>query len=291
MRLSVHHRTTYHYSSPVSNSVNELRLKPKESPWQHCEQSLVYTLPATRLSHFIDFNRNYVHHLEIPGAHDSLTIDSSCTVETRSKVDFEDLPYGFQHRDLAQLQRSEECHPFLQTSLYVTWDPATWRMAVDIKDSSEDVFQTSYAIMEHIYQHYSYQTGVTSVDTDAQQVIRRKEGVCQDFAHAMLALCRSLGIPARYVSGYFFDATHDSSLRGAQASHAWVEVFIADHGWIGLDPTNNKITDATYIVLATGRDYKDVSPISGTYYGHSQSFLDVFVKIERLPDRAVSRLV
>jgi transglutaminase-like putative cysteine protease len=96
-------------------------------------------------------------------------------------------------------------------------------------------------------------------------VINRRCGVCQDFAHAMVALCRCLGIPCRYVSGYFFDATRNHSLRGSEASHAWTEVYIPGHGWIGLDPTNNKVVDETYVAVAVGRDYRDVTPVAGTY--------------------------
>jgi transglutaminase-like putative cysteine protease len=153
-----------------------------------------------------------------------------------------------------------------------------------VQDGSEDVFQTSYAMMEHIYREYRYMSGATDVSTHASEVMERRMGVCQDFAHVMVAMCRAIGIPARYVSGYFFDATHDNSLRGSQASHAWVEVYLDRFGWIGLDPTNNKVIDETYIVLATGRDYRDVAPVAGTYFGGGESRLVVSVAVSRLED-------
>jgi transglutaminase-like putative cysteine protease len=159
---------------------------------------------------------------------------------------------------------------------------------LDIQDFSTDVFQTSYAIMEYIFRNFEYRYGSTSVSTHANEVIARRCGVCQDFAHAMVALCRCLGIPCRYVSGYFFDATRDHSLRGSEASHAWVEVYIQGHGWIGLDPPNNKVIDDTYIAVAVGRDYRDVTPAAGTYFGSGSSILDVKVTVERLDRPAIT---
>ena len=110
--------------------------------------------------------------------------------------------------------------------------------------------------MEFIYSHYEYCNSTTSVDTSSTTVIREEQGVCQDFAHAALAFCRCLGIPARYVSGYFYDHTKDQSMRGSEASHAWIEVLVNGRGWFGLDPTNNRVVDETYI------DYADADSMA-----------------------------
>ncbi len=287
MRLRVHHRTEYRYFSPVWDSLNELHLKPLETRWQTCESAIIAVVPAVRLTSYEDLHQNTVHHFEIPEKHDRLIIDSRCTVRTICKVDFEALPYGFPHSGLRGLKGDEECFPYLQDSRYVEINPEHWRLALDIQDFSTDVFQTAYAIMEYIFRNFEYRYGSTSVTTHANEVIARRCGVCQDFAHAMVALCRCLGIPCRYVSGYFFDATRNHSLRGSEASHAWTEVYIPGHGWIGLDPTNNKVIDDTYIGVAVGRDYRDVTPVAGTYFGSGSSILDVKVTVERL-DRPVA---
>ena len=150
------------------------------------------------------------------------------------------------------------------------------------QNHAEGVFQTAHTIMEHIFREFEYDTTTTSVTTHASEVLRNRTGVCQDFAHAMVVLCRALAIPARYVSGYFFDTTADHRLRGAQASHAWVEVYIDPFGWVGFDPTNNKIADETYIILARGRDYRDVAPISGSYFGAGKNIMRVSVSVDRL---------
>ena len=285
MRLQLRHRTEYRYGSPITNNVNELRLTPPNTRYQTCESSLISVIPACKLTHYDDLNANRVHHFEIPEAHQSLTIDSRAVVSTRCKVDFNQLPYGFGHDKLPECRHLEECYSSLQDSRYIERNPEVWRMALDLKAASEDVFQTSYQIMEHIFVCFKYDCGATNVSTHASDVLDHKRGVCQDFAHAMIALCRSIAIPARYVSGYFFDATRDHSLRGSEASHGWVEVYIEGPGWIGFDPTNNKVVDDTYIVLARGRDYHDVAPVTGVYLGAGTSELRVDVQVSKLPDK------
>ena len=282
MRLRLHHRTEYRYSEPVTSNSNELRLTPPTTRHQVCESSFISVLPGTRLSHYEDLNVNRVHHFEINESHQRLVVESRAVVSTRRKVDFDRLPYGFSHGELYRCRALEDCHPFLQSSHYVDLTPAAWRQALDIQDSSTDVFQTSYSIMQHIFENYEYRSGATNVSTHANEVIEGRAGVCQDFAHAMTALCRSIGIPARYVSGYFFDATRERHLRGSEASHAWVEVYLVPFGWIGLDPTNNKVVDETYIILARGRDYRDVAPVVGSFFGSGKSAMMIEVTVDRL---------
>lgn len=287
MRLQLRHRTEYRYGAPITHNVNELRLTPPNTRFQTCESSIIAVLPACKLTHYDDLHANRVHHFEIPEPHQRLVIDSRAVISTRCKVDFNHLPYGFGHDELDKCKHLEECHPFLQDSRYVERNPDIWRAALDLKGFSEDVFQTAYQIMEHIFTHFEYDSGATNVSTHASDVLDLKRGVCQDFAHAMIALCRSIHIPARYVSGYFFDATRDNHLRGSEASHGWAEIYIEGPGWIGFDPTNNKVVDETYIVLARGRDYHDVAPVTGVFLGSGASELLVDVQVTRLPDRAL----
>lgn len=282
MRLRVHHRTEYFYASAVTRSCNELRLEPMDTPFQRCEAFLPFVLPATRLTHYRDLFSNTVHYFELPEPHERLVIEARATVVTRRVVDYQALPYGMKHGALSSCLEREECYPFLQDSRYVETTPVVWRHALDVADISDDVFQTSYAIMEHVFRNFEYQSGSTKVTTHASEVFEHRRGVCQDFAHVMLAMCRALRIPARYVSGYLFDPTWDHRLRGAAASHAWVEVYLLDHGWIGLDPTNNKVVDETYIKIATGRDYADVAPVIGTYFGSGIGTMQVTVQVKRM---------
>ena len=281
MLLRLHHRTEYRYSEAVSNNSNELRMTPITTRWQKLEGNLISVLPATPLSSYEDLNQNNVSHFEIAEPHSRLVIDSRASVSTSCKVDFENLPYGFSHSELHRCRRLEDCYPFLLGSEYIELTPAAWRLALDIQGDSKDVFQTSYAIMDYIYSEYQYDPVATNVSTHANETLENKRGVCQDFAHSMVTLCRSIHIPARYVSGYFFDATRDRHLRGSEASHAWVEVYVEPLGWIGLDPTNRKVVDETYIILARGRDYRDVAPVIGAFMGNGKSAMQVSVSVEQ----------
>lgn len=281
MQLKILHRTEYLYDSPARESVNEIKLTPRDTSFQTCQHTFISTFPPASPRPYVDLYGNCSHYLEIPERHDRLVIEARMRIQTNSPPDLKKLPYGVPMSALAQVKDREDCHPFLQTSSYVEISMPIWREAIDIMGKSRDVFQTGYAIMAHIFENFKYRPGTTRVTTHATEVINKRQGVCQDYAHAMTAYCRSLNIPARYVSGYFFDSTRDQTLRGSEATHAWVEIFVDGHGWIGLDPTNNKVIDDTYIVLAVGRDYADVAPISGRYYGGGTSLLSVHVTVRR----------
>ena len=281
MKLYIFHRTSYSYPSPVRQSYNELRLHPLSNDWQHCNSSTITILPICKLRSYLDLNGNIVHYFELPEEHQKLVIESRSIVETSSRVDFDHFPYGVHLSSLSKMEGVPEYRDYLQTSSYVEINPNVWRMAVDLRGDSNDVFQTAYQVMEFIYNNFEYCKSTTTVNTHANEVLDLRRGVCQDFAHAALALCRCLGIPARYVSGYFFDHTRGKKMRGAEASHAWIEVMVKGYGWFGLDPTNNRVVDDTYVILGTGRDYRDVAPVTGSYYGPLPNAFDVTVRVKR----------
>lgn len=282
MRLKIYHQTKYQYAGAVEQNENELRLTPKTNHQQYVESAFVYTYPAINIQRYDDLNFNRVHRFCIPHKHQELSIESRSIVQTKNKINLDKLPYGFKEKHLKSIWATEETHTYLQTSTFVDINPSVWKEAVQIKDQSDDVFQTAYAIMDYIYENYTYTSGSTTVSTHANEIIQKREGVCQDFAHAMVAYCRSIKIPARYVSGYFYDSLRNNTLRGAQASHAWVEIYLGDFGWVGLDPTNRKVVDDTYVVLAVGRDYYDVAPVSGSYYGNADCSLNIHVQVEAI---------
>lgn len=282
MKLKIYHQTKYQYSNSVKLNENELRLTPKTNRHQYVESSFVYTYPTIQMKHYDDLNFNRVHRFSITHPHQELSIESRSIVQTNPRINCQQPPYGFKHDDLKSVWGLEETHSYLQTSTFVDVNPDIWKEAIQIKDQSNDVFQTAYTIMEYIYENYTYTSGSTNVTTHANEIIQKREGVCQDFTHAMIAFCRSIKIPARYVSGYLYDSLRDNSLRGAQASHAWVEIYLAEFGWVGLDPTNRKVVDETYIVLAIGRDYNDVAPVTGSYFGDPNCLLNIYVKVEAI---------
>lgn len=274
MKFEILHRTHYAYASPVRESFNEVRLQPLSNEHQTVESFLLKVLPTARLRHYHDFYSNCVHHFEISGPHSALSIDSRLEVTTRAN---QSLPLDARPANMARLPESLQhgrCYVFLQGSRYVELTPEAWRLALDATQGEDDVWQTALRLMRYVHGTLTYQPNSTHVHTHMRNVLAQRSGVCQDFAHVMIGLCRSLRIPALYVSGYL-------ATQAASATHAWTEVFVPGAGWQALDPTHNCQPDETYVKIGVGRDYTDVSPVSGTYKGTTDRTLSVEVKIER----------
>ena len=277
MRLDVLHRTRYRYAQAVRDSFNELRVRPLDDAQQDCERFLLRVLPPVRLRHYRDLHANHVNFFEQHEAHASLEIECRSRVLTRAPAP----PAGpaFPMARLAECARMERCHEYLQPSRYVDPSPAAWRLALDACHSQPELWEAALAMMRLVFREFSYDPGATTVQTHVNEVLRDRRGVCQDFAHVMLAMCRALGIPARYVSGYLYNGPRQA-LRGAQASHAWCEVFVPGAGWLGLDPTNDQQADERYVKVAVGRDYADVAPVQGSYRGTAEHELTVEVDVQ-----------
>ena len=279
MRLEVVHRTRYRYAEAVRDSFNELRVRPLDGAHQDCERFLLRVLPPVRLRHYRDLHGNHVNFFELHEAHGSLEIECRSRVLTRTASP----PEGdsFPLARLGECARMERCHEYLQASRYVDPSPDAWRLALDACHQERDLWGAALAIMRLVYREFAYEPGATTVQTHVNEVLRDRRGVCQDFAHVMLAMCRALGIPALYVSGYLYNGPREL-LRGAQASHAWCEVFVPGLGWRGLDPTNDKPADERYVRVAVGRDYADVAPVQGSYRGTANQELSVEVDVQRV---------
>ena len=278
MKLQVYHRTHHAYASPVRDSFNEARLEPVDSEQQQRQSFLLKVLPSTRLSHYYDFYHNCVHVIDLTAPHQALTVEATSVVATH---ELPRLPEDATPAPLSALTacaRLGECYDFLQPSTYVSISPEAWRLAVDLGAGRTDVWQVALALLRNFGHEFTYLPAVTHVHTTMAEALRLRQGVCQDFAHVMIGLCRALAIPARYVSGYLYNGPVDQ-LKGAQASHAWVEVYIPGLGWRGLDPTNQQQVDRRYVKIASGRDYADVSPLRGTYRGTAQRKLSVEVLV------------
>lgn len=281
MRFRVFHRTRYVYRAAVRDNYNELRLRPVTDDKSRLEFFLLNVKPPARLRHFRDNWLNYVHYFDIPEPHTDLTIESQSTINTTNPYK-DGRPDGVSF-DALKDGLDEMITPFLGDSRYVSITPEVWRLGIDIRNESDDVFVTAEAVMHHIFREWRYSPSTTTASTHMSEVMESKCGVCQDFAHLMIGICRSLGIPARYVSGYLYNGP-DSHLRGAQASHAWVEVFVPGKGWFGLDPTNDTLADERHILIATGRDYQDAAPVSGHFDGPpgATAALQVVLEVKRI---------
>jgi len=283
MKLHVLHRTRFKYATPVQESFNETRLQPTSTGSQVCQSFILKVLPSARLRHYLDFHRNCVHVFEINQPHSVLTVEANSVVITPSGPalggDLCPAPLA----RVGECTRLDLCYDFVQSSTYIEVGIDLWKLAVDATEGQTDMWQAAQAIMRHVHREFRYQPAITHAHTHMREVLANRAGVCQDFAHVMIGLCRALKIPARYVSGYLYNGPADE-LKGAQASHAWVEVYVLGHGWCGLDPTNNHLVAGNHVKVATGRDFADVSPVKGTYRGTAKRELSVDVLVTRLEE-------
>jgi transglutaminase-like putative cysteine protease len=287
MKLHVFHRTRYTYASPVRESFNETRLMPVSGVRQTCQSFQLRVRPETRLSHYPDFYFNCVHQFEITDPHRELVVEASSVVATAGEPELASGVASAPLGEIGPLGQVERCYDFLQASTYVDVNPDLARVARTASAGRTDCWQAAQAISAHIHGAFHYQPAATHSHTHMREVMQTRTGVCQDFAHIMLGLCRALQLPARYVSGYLYNGPADR-LKGAQASHAWVEVYVPDRGWHGLDPTNAQLVDGRYVKVAVGRDYADVPPVKGTYRGTGRRTMSVEVLVSLAEEPAAA---
>lgn len=279
--FSVLHRTLFEYEDPVYDSVNTLHLEPRTFPFQRTLSALIRVLPATRLRRFTDLFENITHHFELPVEHHRLEIESRLRVQN--------LPLEVPEESKAATRDDYRCGEipeqtwlYLQESRYVSRHSEIWRQAIDItRGGGPSVFTQALAIMSWVHREFRYQPGSTHVNTHLEEAFALRQGVCQDFTHVMIGLCRAVELPARYASGYLYNGPRDC-LVGSQASHAWPELFFPGVGWIGFDPTNDTLADERYIKVAVGRDYHDVAPVQGSYRGSGRCRMQVLVEVEKI---------
>ena len=272
MILKVEHSTTFEYEEPIYETATEVRLHPASGvSSQRCASFSLQVTPPAPISEYTDFYGNKVHHFNLLQSHKRVQIVATSVVETVASP----TGWTFQEDEIYLMDFSAESH-------YVHFDPSIQSLAGQFKNI-EDPYQQALAICRNINDTFRYEPGVTDVHSTSAVVMALGRGVCQDFAHIMLAFCRELGIPARYVSGYLYGggSTPDGQ---DEASHAWCEVYCgAEKGWNGFDPTHKTlIVDDRYIKIGTGRDYGDVPPVRGTYKGTSSEKLIVAVKVSSL---------
>jgi transglutaminase-like putative cysteine protease len=277
MRLSIFHRTHYAYAVPVQASFNEARLQPADNAQQRRHRFLLKILPSTRLSHYRDFYNNCVHMFDLSQPHTELTIEANSIVTTSNLAGLPDDARLAPLDSLDACLQLERCYDYLRTSQFVNDSVEGWRLAIDVTAGETDAWQAALKIMRFV----NSEPASTHVHTTMQEALKLRKGVCQDFAHVMIGMCRALKIPARYVSGYLYNGPAEH-LKGAQASHAWVEIFLPAVGWCGLDPTNNQQVNGNYVKIGVGRDYSDVPPLKGSYRGTAERFLKVDVMVTLL---------
>jgi len=294
MRFHISHQTQYDYPFYASDSFAELRVCPQDGPGQKVLQRGLEISPQTLVEQYSDYFGNTVEFFSIPYRHQKLSVHAWADVETES-LPMPTLALEVTTAEALQIYKGQilDIFDFLQPSHYVP-------LGEVLKEIEEVFFRPSRTLGESllelnswIHGNFEYKQGVTDISTPLRQVIAQRKGVCQDFAHLMLGILRRSGIPARYVSGYIeaVDPTKKKpNLVGAAASHAWVEVLLPGLNWWGLDPTNHQVAGERHVRVAVGRDYRDVTPVRGTYLGAQHQKLQVIVSMKRQTQPAVPSL-
>jgi transglutaminase-like putative cysteine protease len=279
MHYSIRHLTKFRYSAPISESLMELRMQPRSDAAQHCTWFDLSIKPRARLTSYRDNLGNTVHHFDVPGHHTQLVINSEAVVHIAPQS----LPDSLTPKawdELDTLVADGDYWEMLMPSRFATPTGLLEKLAgeMDLRRRA-DPLTLLRDLTAALGQAFEYAPQSTSVDSPIDEALRTRRGVCQDFAHIMIALVRGLGIPCRYVSGYLFHSVEDNDRSAADATHAWVEAFLPGLGWLGLDPTNNLIGGERHIRVAIGRDYGDVPPTRGVFKGEATTELSVAVRV------------
>ena len=273
--FKIQHVTKYHYSRPVKESVNQIRIYPVASAQQEILQHDVTISSDPEPFFFIDYWGNRCADFSVLDAHTSLVIDSRVVVRT---IGLETIPVVNSSREelltfiendfhLLELSRPEE----------IKATKALQHILDELACEHKPVMQIVEACSAYIFSQFKYIKGITNIETTVDEILQHRSGVCQDFAHVLLQLLRSMGIPSRYVSGYI--CPNKNGMRGEGATHAWVEAYIPQLGWTGIDPTNNVWATSHHVKLAVGRNFNDCSPVKGTFKGISRQTLSVYVSV------------
>lgn len=284
-RYTIDHETLYTYSAPVAQSWQLARLTPSVLPWQRTiSHSLQIDPPAHERHETLDSFGNTVTHFNLYEAHRLLRVHMRAVVEIGSRPAHqvrEGQPW--ESVRLAVSKGGQDLHP-AQMSQFTSLLPrseAAFAYAQPSLIKNRDWYESVLDLMHRIHADFEFNPETTTVSTSVDEVLHQRSGVCQDFAHLMLACLRGHGLPARYVSGYLLTdpPPGQERLMGVDASHAWVAAYSPQDGWVELDPTNNQLADHRYITLAWGADFADVVPLRGVILGGGQQLMQVKVSV------------
>jgi transglutaminase-like putative cysteine protease len=270
MRYTVRHVTRFTYEAAISESVMEVRMQPRSDGQQRCLHFALSTAPASRVMLYQDHDGNTVHHFNVPGGHSHLTLTAEALVDCTPPPEVPDrLEAGAWDR-VDTRAATGEFWELTAPSRFAKKTDALFEFARSIGlTRGDDPLRTFRHLMAQMYERFEYSPQSTHVDSEIDEALSARRGVCQDFSHIFIALARQLGVPTRYVSGYLFRDVSTAGRSSDGATHAWAEALIPDVGWVGFDPTNNLIAGEGHIRVAIGRDYADVPPTRGVYKGVS----------------------
>jgi transglutaminase-like putative cysteine protease len=280
MHYTIRHTTRFAYDTAISESVMEARMQPRSEGGQRSVRFGLSTTPASRVRMYQDRDGNVVHHFNIPGRHSRLTVATEALVEVLPAPPLPDTLGTWD--DVDEMTASGEHWELLNPSPFARRTALLDEFAdeIDLTRGPDPLSALRY-LTTLMHDRFEYRPRSTRVDSPIDEALAARCGVCQDFAHIMIALVRQLGIPCRYVSGYLFQQSDGSPRAAADATHAWVEAKLPHRGWVGFDPTNRVHAGDGHIAVAVGRDYTDVPPTRGVFKGTSaiRSELSVSVSV------------
>jgi transglutaminase-like putative cysteine protease len=281
---AITHLTLYEYSEPISDNVMELRMQPRGDGWQRCTRFSLDISPSARARSYRDYAGNVVHTFDIPAPHHRLAIKAEAVVELRPQELASDLlPDDAWDQLDAQVKQDTDLYDMLLPGRYTRQTDHLATFADEIGWSrTTDPLTLLRELNTTIYQRFEYRQSVTKVDSPIDIALEARRGVCQDFAHIMITMARGIGIPCRYVSGYLFHRTGGADRSDEGATHAWVEAWLPELGWVGFDPTNDTLAGERHIRVTIGNDYADATPSKGVFKGAAETELSVRVQVERL---------
>ncbi len=302
VRYHVLHETRYDYGSPVSLSQQQLHLSPRILAWQQVEEQCVDIEPTPSWRRDgLDAFGNPVTWVAFHAPHDNLLIRSVMTiaVEPHLPGDLKNSPPWEAVRDRLAYDATDPQPADLDATRFLFESPHV-RIKHELADYAADCFPPGkplllcvQALMAKIFTEFTFDPEATTVSTPVLDVLENKRGVCQDFAHLMIACLRALGLAARYVSGYLLTRPPPGKPRliGADASHAWVSVYVpgSEYGWVDFDPTNNLLPDTEHITLSFGRDFSDISPLRGIILGGGGAEPEVAVTVFPIEEEDMPR--
>jgi len=279
MAYAIKHVTRFRYEPEARESVMEVRMQPRSDAQQRCVTFSLEVSPQANIMSYQDYLGNTVHHFDIPGRQRQIQVNAHAIVEVNEPPPIE---WGgiVNWEGLDARVAAGDYWDMLLPSRYARPTALLHDLERELKiDRRDTPIEMLLAINEGLHTAFEYAPNSTQVDSPIDDALRSRRGVCQDFAHVMIALVRGLGIPCRYVSGYLYHADKKENLTAEGATHAWVEAFLPDLGWIAFDPTSNLTGTERHITIALGRDYGDVPPTRGVYKGGGESELSVLVTV------------
>jgi len=284
MRLDIRYRMDFAYDLPVWESQNEIRVRPRDDDRQRVIAYRLTPAPTARVLSFVDYWGTTVDHVGIRQPHATFQLIAEAAVETSAPTQLErDPPLA----DLADSGFVHEMSEYLAPSPHVEWTEEIRDVTLAATRSVDTVMMTAAIVVDLVNDRIAYTRGSTQIGISLAELMKLSKGVCQDYAHLTIGMLRSIGIPARYVSGYLF-ASDETAIGDDETdpvtvqTHAWIEVAVPHQGWFAMDPTNRRPVGVRHVVIGHGRDYEDVAPVRGVFLGSGTPTVQAEVEIRRM---------